>query len=164
MKRLCAAILFLVAVSPLAAYGEPQKPAPPPPSTRANKAQAEVSKSGHDTSNAIIKHLAGRTSKPSKRPHGKLGGASADSSVAAPKKTAQSPTSTRAIKLNAGGVNPIVISRDRSAKADRPSNKTHGVLGGGLLDQGSGLNQSGPASAGSTATSGAPTSRGQVIK
>jgi hypothetical protein len=162
MKRLCAAMLFLFAVSPLAAYGEPQKPAPPPPSTRANKAQADVSKSGHDTSNAIIKHLAGRKAPPSNKTHGALGGGSQKPAAN------QSPTSTRANKpeaqLNAGGVNPIVISRDRTAKVNRPSNKTHGVMGGGLLDQGSGFNQSGPAAAGSPATSGAPTSRGQVIK
>jgi hypothetical protein len=51
-----------------------------------------------------------------------------------------------------------------TARTRKPSNKTHGGLGGGLLDQGPAFNQGGPAATGSPMTGGAPASRGQIIK
>ena len=103
MNRLCTAILLLVAFAPLAAYGEPKKPAAkkPPLALRITSEQME-------RSTQVTQKITSRTGK--------------------------------------------------------PSNKTHGVLGGGLLDQGAAFNQSGPAATGSLMTNGAPTSRGQVIK
>jgi hypothetical protein len=56
------------------------------------------------------------------------------------------------------------VTQKITSRTQKPSNKKHGVLGGGLLDQGPAFNQSGPAATGSLMTSGAPTSRGQVIK
>jgi hypothetical protein len=157
MKRLCI-LTFALALTPVIAYGDPQKPAATQPThTRANKPQADVSKSGHDTSNAIIKHLT-RTAPPSNKTHGNLGG------------DLQKPHATQT------STKPQIMNDARKRRDERqktsvplkvnpPSNKTHGVMGGGgLLDQGSGLNQSGPVATGSPTTIGAPTSRGQVIK
>jgi hypothetical protein len=156
MKHLFTAISAIVLLAP-PAYGDPQKPAATQPTyTRANKAQADISKSNSDTTNAIVKHIAGRKAPPpSNKTHGALGG------------DLQKPAATQSSRLNAGGVNPAVRARDKAlgnAKVNPPSNKTHGVLGGGVLDQGSGLGQSGPAPAGALTATGAPVARGQVIK
>jgi hypothetical protein len=106
MNRLCIAILLFVVFAPIAAYGEPKKPA------------------------------------------------------------AQTKPSTRALRIMSEHAEreTQVIQKLSSTRTKKSSKKTQGVLGGGLLDQGPAFNQSGPAAAGSPMTSGAPTSRGQVIK
>jgi hypothetical protein len=105
MYRLCTTILLFVAFAPLAAYGEPKKPA------------------------------------------------------------AQTPASTRAVRIiTEVEERKSQIIQKATSRTEKSPNKTHGVLGGGLLDQGPAFNQSGPAAAGLRMTSGAPTSRGQVIK
>ena len=83
-----------------------------------------------------------------------------------PKKpTKQKPSSKLSLRIMSEHMErQTQVTQKITSRTKRSSNKTHGVLGGGLLDQGPAFNQSGPAAAGSVMTSGAPTSRGQVIK
>ena len=159
MKHLFTAMSAVVLLA-LPAHGDPQKPAATQSTThtRANKAQADLSKSSSDTANAIIKHIAGRKAPPSNKTHGALGG------------DVQKPVATQAstnLKLKSDARkrrDEQTKAAQETAKVNRPSNKTHGVLGGGLLDQGSGPGQSGPAPTGAPALTSAPVARGQVIK